>query len=392
MNYSLLKRLALCAVALLTTGVASAKTEEYDFATMVSSFGDTNEHYPTYDGKRIFNYNPGSWINIEKMSYTGFNLNDRFAAEARGSSCYNFRNANGSDWDGLNSGGDYARIFSILNLAVGDKVTIYYNQGNLYCYASTDYGTSGRGAVSGLNHEDAVTTETEYTVTTAGRFDMISGTSKVNIKKIVIKTSAKVSVTIDASAGGTTLVSTTPLDFTSSSVKAYYASAASSGEVTFSPVNKVAANTPIFVKGATGSYEIDELEGDADATTGNLLKGMAYATTYLQSTEDTKYYVFGVMSDEAGFYPVSTSDSFTSAAGKAYLQLTAAQASNARSIRFLFNNDDITGVNEVNMENDNKVSIKKSDLKGVYYTLYGQRVENPTKGIYIVNGKKVVID
>ena len=98
------------------------------------------------------------------------------------------------------------------------------------------------------------------------------------------------------------------------------------------------------------------------------------------------------MSDEAGFYPVSTSDSFTSAAGKAYLQLTAAQASNARSIRFLFNNDDITGVNEVNMENDDKVSIKKSDLKGVYYTLYGQRVENPTKGIYIVNGKKVVID
>ena len=216
MNLSLLKRLALSAVALVTVGVVSAETETYDFATMVSSFSDTNEHYPTYDEKRIFNYNPGSWINIEKMSYTGFNLNDRFAAEARGSSCYNFRNASGSDWDGLNSGGIYARIFSILNLAVGDKVTIYYNQGNLYCYASTDYGTSGRGVVSGLNHEDGITSQTEYTVATAGRFDMISGTTKVNIKKIVIKTSAKVNVSINASAGGTTLISTTPLDFTGS--------------------------------------------------------------------------------------------------------------------------------------------------------------------------------
>lgn len=387
MNYSLFKRLALCAVALLTAGVASAETETYDFATMVSSFGDTNEHYPTYDGVRIFNYKPGgSWVDIQKMSFTGFNLNNRFAAEARDKSCYNFRNASGSDWDGLNSGGDYARIFSILNLAVGDKVTIYYNQGNLYCYASSEYGTTGRSAISELSHEQGITSETEYTVTTAGRFDMISGTSKVNIKKIVIKTSAKVSVTIDASAGGTTLVSTTPLDFTGSAVTAYYAKSASAGEVTFSPITKVAAGTPIYIKGAAGSYEIDDLEGDADDATGNLLKGMAYATKSLQSDADTKYYVFGVKDTEPGFYPVSTSNTFTSAAGKAYLQLTADQVGGtpARSIRMIFGDgSDITGINTAVVE--------KESRDYAWYTLQGARVSKPAHGIYIKNGKKIFV-
>jgi hypothetical protein len=28
---------------------------------------------------------------------------------------------------------------------------------------------------------------------------------------------------------------------------------------------------------------------------------------------------------------------------------------------------------------------------GVYYNLQGQRVDNPTKGLYIVNGRKVII-
>jgi hypothetical protein len=45
---------------------------------------------------------------------------------------------------------------------------------------------------------------------------------------------------------------------------------------------------------------------------------------------------------------------------------------------------DVTGVETLNIErgtlNDNS-----------YYNLAGQRVAQPTKGLYIVNGKKVVI-
>ena len=34
---------------------------------------------------------------------------------------------------------------------------------------------------------------------------------------------------------------------------------------------------------------------------------------------------------------------------------------------------------------------EKETEEGVYYTLTGQRVTNPTKGVYIKNGKKVTV-
>ena len=33
----------------------------------------------------------------------------------------------------------------------------------------------------------------------------------------------------------------------------------------------------------------------------------------------------------------------------------------------------------------------KAPLSNTYYNMAGQRVANPTKGLYIVNGKKVII-
>ena len=37
----------------------------------------------------------------------------------------------------------------------------------------------------------------------------------------------------------------------------------------------------------------------------------------------------------------------------------------------------------------NHIHVDKSD--NIYYTLNGQRVEHPTKGIYIINGKKIIL-
>ena len=54
----------------------------------------------------------------------------------------------------------------------------------------------------------------------------------------------------------------------------------------------------------------------------------------------------------------------------------------AASARAIFD-DGVTGIN--NIQNVEKV------LNGKFYNLQGQEVKNPTKGIYIVNGKKVII-
>ena len=64
--------------------------------------------------------------------------------------------------------------------------------------------------------------------------------------------------------------------------------------------------------------------------------------------------------------------------GKAYLTIAGG---NARDFIGLFD-DDVTGINEI--------EAAKTNDEG-YFNLAGQRVAQPTKGLYIVNGKKVVI-
>ena len=64
--------------------------------------------------------------------------------------------------------------------------------------------------------------------------------------------------------------------------------------------------------------------------------------------------------------------------GKAYLHLDAAPSAPVLSIDF----GDVTGINEV----------QGSGFKANgYYDLQGRKVAQPNKGLYIVNGKKVVI-
>ena len=83
-----------------------------------------------------------------------------------------------------------------------------------------------------------------------------------------------------------------------------------------------------------------------------------------------------------GFYKVKSN--VTNIPGnKAFLVLTNAEAQ-AKSFVLEFEDGGTTGIETI--ENS-----KRSTDDGVYYDLQGRRVENPTRGIYIVNGKKVVI-
>ena len=83
-----------------------------------------------------------------------------------------------------------------------------------------------------------------------------------------------------------------------------------------------------------------------------------------------------------GFYKVKSN--VTNIPGnKAFLVLTSTEAQ-AKSFVLEFEDGGTTGIETI--ENS-----KNSTEDGVYYDLQGRRVENPTRGIYIVNGKKVVI-
>lgn len=72
-------------------------------------------------------------------------------------------------------------------------------------------------------------------------------------------------------------------------------------------------------------------------------------------------------------------DSFAIAANKAYLAVPASVAGARNGFAF---GDDATGINNVNV-NEN--------VNGSVFDLQGRKVSKPGKGLYIVNGKKVVI-
>ena len=66
-------------------------------------------------------------------------------------------------------------------------------------------------------------------------------------------------------------------------------------------------------------------------------------------------------------------------AGKAYLQILTA---NVGAREFFWFDDDVTAIDAV--ENNQK-------MDGQAYNLAGQRIAQPTKGLYIVNGKKYIV-
>ena len=68
-------------------------------------------------------------------------------------------------------------------------------------------------------------------------------------------------------------------------------------------------------------------------------------------------------------------------AGKCYLHLTAEPE--AKELTMDFGDGNVTGIANINA--------LKTEVNGEYYNLAGQHVAQPTKGLYIVNGKKVVI-
>ena len=137
----------------------------------------------------------------------------------------------------------------------------------------------------------------------------------------------------------------------------------------------------VIVKANEGTYAFIQSE-DTPAEIGeNLLVG-SVVNTMVRADENTSYYILAAPdknNNEVGMYRVELIyDKFECMANKAYLPIPSAVASSAR-IYFDFGTE--TGILET--ENGN---VKTENC----YDLSGRRVQNAQKGIFIVNGKKVV--
>ena len=162
-----------------------------------------------------------------------------------------------------------------------------------------------------------------------------------------------------------------------SGLKAYIAYV--DGEkVKLTEVSKVPANTAVVlyadVEEAT-SYTLSTTAETTDNVTANQLRVSDGTVTGDGST----IYVLANGSNGVGFYLVENSSAIT--AGKAYLKVSGENA--ARQFIGFGDDNETTGIQTV--------ANSQQSAANSYYDLQGRRVAQPTKGLYIVNGKKVII-
>ena len=135
----------------------------------------------------------------------------------------------------------------------------------------------------------------------------------------------------------------------------------------------IAKGTPVLVGAEAGSYNFAASADEATTVADNDLKAAAADT----KGDGATIYALVEQDGKAVFAPLK--EGVAVSLGHAYLKLPAASATRFYSIQF---GGETTGINEVNAA---------AKVDGAYYTLQGVKTSKAAKGIYIHNGKKVVI-
>ena len=168
-------------------------------------------------------------------------------------------------------------------------------------------------------------------------------------------------------------------------IKAYIATVnAEKTKVELTEVTKVAAGVPVILNGSAKAYTLHYTTESTDNVSDNELKVSDGTVTGNGST----IYVLADDKNGVGFYLVENESAIP--AGKAYLSVS--DGAGARQFIGFGDDYETTGITMVQGEGLTSSSltfmVNGSDN---YYDLQGRRVAQPTKGLYIVNGKKVVI-
>lgn len=161
-----------------------------------------------------------------------------------------------------------------------------------------------------------------------------------------------------------TYVPAKDLDFTGLDIKAWYVTEVTATEATLTEATTVAAGEGIILQGtADAEYEVPVATEAVTPNSDNLL-----ATGAISEGDYILY--------EGVFVPCSGG---TLPDGKAFLPKSAI-TSGAKVISLVFGGGS-TGINE----------IQKAETEGAIYNLSGMRVSKTQKGVYIMNGRKVIV-
>ena len=187
-----------------------------------------------------------------------------------------------------------------------------------------------------------------------------------------------------SSVGYATFSCTKDVDFSTltSTVKAKKAAVDSNGKITYTEVSTVPAGEGVLLESVSGdavSLDVPVATSTPSANEGNQFVAIDETFQLAQSSESGyTNFILSKVDNVLGFYKVNSSGSWC-AAGTAYLKVANSSVPSARGFFPIW--DDATSIKAIQQE---------QTLTGEAYNLAGQRVTNPTKGLYIVNGKKII--
>ena len=200
------------------------------------------------------------------------------------------------------------------------------------------------------------------------------------------------------------------VDFTSldaQGVKAYTSTGYNykTGVIWLTRVKKVPAQTGILViADEAGDYSVPTTSVQSvyeNMFTGSETAQTIYTTETVGDIEYINYYLSNGASG-IGFYKVTNVDGVSMGANRSYLQIPKRDsAAGARGMdgdasfsKMMISNDD-DDVIAIPVFGEGTTGISEAPQRlaepDVYYNLQGQRVDNPSKGLYIKNGRKIIV-
>ena len=279
-------------------------------------------------------------------------------------------------------------LIKIPNLEAGDVIEVNFasagsSAGDRKLTASSNATlTSATGSnVSNIN-TDVKTAK--FTVSADGDAVLTNPDNGLNFFYIkVYQSTPAVEVTVPATGYATYVNYDKALDFTNTDITAYVVKYNTETSVTLEEKGQVAAGEPVLLKVEGGKADVAvPVIASATADGDNLLvAGAANGSTkvtYDAGAGEYNYILWTNGSSVTGFYRANNSPI---AAGKAYLHVTTPSTASFFSL-----DDDVDMTTNIA-----ELEAKRNLENGNVYNLAGQRVSQPTKGLYIVNGKKVVI-
>lgn len=268
-------------------------------------------------------------------------------------------------WIANNSSEDAKVIVTLANATFGNgEATMTLNTGNL---TQREFTTFDQYTIVGNSDEVTITFSGE------GSYD------RFFLDNVVVGGGAQPAHEINltfSSAGYLTWVATADIDFEATErVTAYQITEATPQGITAEEVKKARKGAALLLKGSgkvqlTRTSDVAPLQNNKmQACTDGSVKGMTGSAT------STDIYVLGNGNKGLGFYMLSG----TLQAGKGYLNISVGAGAKPSFITF----EETTGISNA--------AVETTEDDGTYYNLQGVRVLNPQKGIYIKDGKKIVI-